>query len=122
MTAFDYSALVTKAQALIERFGQLVTLTTRTVSAIDGVAGTVTSASTTATAYAVLFDYGLQDSGKAFAKDVVIETGDKRCIIAGVTPTLDSTVTIGAVVYRVVNVKELNPGGTSLYYELHLRK
>lgn len=119
---YNYSELATKAQALINKFGQSVTLTTRAVSAIDGVAGTITSTETGTTAKAVLFDYAGGEHGRAFAKDVVITMGDKRCIIAGVTPTLDARLTVGSSVYRVLNIRELNPGGTSLYYELMVRK
>lgn len=120
--AFDYAAIATKAQALINKFGQSVIVTTRSVSAIDGVAGTVTSTETSTTVKAVLFDYGLKESGKIFAKNVVVTTGDKKCIIAGVSPTLDAKVSVSGVVYRVLNIKELNPGGTNLYFELMLRK
>jgi hypothetical protein len=120
--AYDYATLGTKAQALIDKFGRSVTLTKRTTSAIDGVAGTITSTEAASTAKAVFFDYSGRETGKAFAADVVITTGDKKCIIAGVTPSLDCKVTVGADIYRVLNIKELNPGGTNLYFELMLRK
>ena len=120
--AFDYAGMATKAQALIDKFGRSVTLTKRTASAVDGVAGTITSTEATSTAKAVLFDYSGRETGKSFAKYVVITTGDKKCVIAGVSPTLDCKLTCGADVYRVLNIRELNPGGTNLYFELMLRK
>lgn len=120
--SFDYSGLATKAQALIERFGQDVTVSVRAIASSDPVEGTVSSTEPSSTAKAVIFDYSLQDSGKTFARDVVIEKGDKKCLIAGISPTLNTKIAVAGISYQVVNIKELNPGGTSLYYELQLRK
>jgi len=122
MTAFDYSGLVTKAQALIEKFGQALTITSKTTTAQDAVAGTVTQSTSTQSAYGVLFDFTGKDAGQVFADETVVERADKKCLVSGVSVTLDSTVTVGGVVYRVLNIKELNPGGTRIYYELWLKK
>ena len=122
MSAFDYSAIATKAQALIDKFGRNVVFSTKTRAAGDAVAGTVTTTTASATVKAVLFDYTMSERGIAFAKDVVIMKGDKKCIVAGITPTLNMAATFGGDAYSVLNIKELNPAGTNLYYELMLRK
>lgn len=55
----------------------------------------------------------------------LVEVGDKKILLSAKGVTLDSlngTVEALGDTYRVIRVKDLNPAGTMLIYEVHGRK
>ena len=51
-----------------------------------------------------------------------IRSTDKRFIIeAGSKPELNDVVTVDSVAYQTVSIRETNPAGTPVIYELQLR-
>jgi hypothetical protein len=118
MATFNYARAEATAKRLITRFGQTVTQ-----HVISGT-GDAWNPSQTETDYslkAAVMNYQGRD-----IDGTLIEATDKRVIVSteGMTVTLDAAhkLTIGGVKHSIVNVRELNPGGTVVYYEAQVRK
>lgn len=119
--AFDYSASAATAAALLDNFGQTVTLTRTTEPAYDPITGAYTpGGTTTASAKAALFDYTLQESGAQFADGSVIRVGDKKILIqSGLAFAPDEMTTVtdaSGVAWKIDNVRVLAPAGTPVLY------
>jgi len=125
MSAF-YDKMGATALRLIERFGQTITLRDTVPGEYDPVTGGSTPETTVdQPAQAILQDYALQQSGMTYAEGTVIKQGDKKILVAaqGLTPPqLTTTVLAGGVTWTIVNIKEINPAGTPLVYELQGRR
>lgn len=134
MSAF-YNKMGATALRLIERFGQTVTLRDTVPGDYDPVTGGSTPETTVdQPAQAILQDYALQQSGMSYAEGTVIKQGDKKILVAAMTkdangqpvqltpPTLATAVIADGATWTIVNVKEINPAGTPLVYELQGRR
>jgi len=125
MSAF-YDKMGATALRLISRFGQEITLRDTVPGEYDPVTGGSTpDVEVDQPAQAILQDYALQQAGMSYAEDTVIRQGDKKILVAaqGLTPpTLTTTVLAGGATWTIVNVKEINPAGTPLVYELQGRR
>lgn len=69
--------------------------------------------------WGAIFDYA---SGAMAIEE--IESGDKQLLLAAdvvITPG-NTNIKVGEVEYKVVGVKEVNPAGIVVMYDLHLRK
>lgn len=119
---FDYSRIAALARAQLDRFGQTVTLRTVGSGTYDPESSTVDEASTTnVKRKAALFNY---ERGLTEREGTLVQAGDKRCLMeAGIVPTPDQqVVTADGIVYGIVSIQEVNPAGTPVLYELHLRR
>jgi hypothetical protein len=121
---FNYAALATTAKNLIANFGQAATYTQTTAGAYNTATGKVTNTPVNTSVKAVLLDYNksLTNNPGSLIKD-----GDRKVLIAGTSlasaPGTTDTVTIAGETFVVVSAPVvLNPGGTVLLYELHVRK
>lgn len=59
------------------------------------------------------------------APESLIQVGDKKLLLSAKGITIDSlngTVSALGDTYRVMSVKDINPAGTTLVYEIHGRK
>ncbi len=125
MSAF-YDRMSATALNLIARFGQSITLRDTVPGEYDPVTGGSTPETTVdQPAQAILQDYALQQAGMSYAEGTVIRQGDKKILVAaqGLTPpTLTTTVIADGATWTIVNIKEINPAGTPLVYELQGRR
>jgi hypothetical protein len=121
-----YSNMQGVALRLIEKFGQTITLRDTVPGEYDPVTGEQTpDVEVDQPAQAILQDYALQQSGMSYAEGTVIKQGDKKILVAaqGITPpTLTTTVLADGATWTIVNIKEINPAGTPLVYELQGRR
>ena len=121
-----YDRMASTALRLIERFGQTITLRDTVPGEYDPVTGSQTpDVEVSQPAQAVLQDYALQQAGMSYAEGTVIKQGDKKILVAaqGLTPpTLTTTVIADGAAWTIVNIKEINPAGTPLVYELQGRR
>lgn len=121
-----YDRMASTALRLIERFGQTVTLRDIVPGEYDPVTGAQTpDVEANQPAQAILQDYALQQSGMSYADGTVIKQGDKKILVAaqGITqPQLTTTVIADGATWTIVNIKEINPAGTPLVYELQGRR
>lgn len=115
-----YSDLAATAVGILTDFGQ--TVTRRVYSAQgpyipDSGDMIVTYADTPR--IGALFDVG---DGKTNIRGSLVETGDKRLIIdANATVNLSDHFIVGGIEYAIVSVGEVNPAGTTVLYDLHVR-
>lgn len=108
------------ALRLLTKFGQSVTHTIRTPGTYNTATGSVTVSETTQSVNAAMFDFGSEE-----IDGMIVIAGDKRVYIAssGVTaPKVDDTLTVGGVVWTIKRVSDLNPAGTSIIYDVQVRK
>jgi len=122
-----YTRLQATANRLLKGKGQSIVLTKITAGTYNPATGGFTGASTsTQSAYGAVFDYGAKQ-----IDGTLIKAGDKQLLLSAfktdgaalTAPVLGDTVTIGSVVFTLVEpLKEVNPAGTVVMYEVNLRK
>ena len=116
---FDYAKTATTALRLLTKFGRDVVRRNYSVGVYDPATGAnaVTYADTTWKG--ALLDFG---AGKTLERGSLIQVGDKRLLLeAGATPQLEDHMIVGTVEYAIISVGEVNPAGTSVLFDLHLR-
>lgn len=117
MTSFDYARATATAQRLIARFGQSATLQ-RITNSGTSYNPTRTPADHACTVVVLDFDDTLVDGTR-------IKKSDRRVIMstAGLTiePTTTDKLIVDGQTYAVHAVTSLNPGGTTVYWELQAR-
>ena len=115
-----YERMALTADRLLKGKGQAVTITRRSAGVYDPATGAATVTTTTQTGYAAIIDHNSNN-----IDGTLIKAGDKKLLLspAGVSaPVLNDTVTVGGVVYTVVEpLKTVAPAGTVVMYELNLR-
>lgn len=130
-----YDRMASTALRLIERFGQTITMRDTVPGEYDPVTGSQTpDVEVNQPAQAILQDYALQQAGMSYAEGTVIKQGDKKILVAAMTkdandqpvqitpPKLTTKVLADGATWTIVNVKEINPAGTPLVYELQGRR
>ena len=118
MTAFDYARSKASADRLLTRFGQTGTLRRQTST------GTSYNPTVTNTDYActfVVLDYANRE-----VDGTRILATDKRVLLAkkslAIEPTTADKLLIGGVEHKLIAVKPISPGGTTILYELQVRR
>ena len=121
-----YTRLQNTAQKLLKGKGQSLTLTRITAGTYDPATGGMTGATTsTQSAYGAVFDYGAKQ-----IDGTLIKAGDKQLLLSAfktdgtalTAPVLGDTVSIGGVVYTLVEpLKTVGPAGITVIYEANLR-
>ena len=121
-----YARLQSTADKMLKGKGQSLTLTKVTAGTYNPETGGFTGAGTsTQMAYGAIFDYGTKQ-----IDGTLIKAGDKQLLLSAfktdgaalTAPVLGDTVSIGGVVYTLVEpLKEINPAGTNVMYECNLR-
>jgi len=121
-----YTRLQNTAQKLLKGKGQTLTLTKVTAGTYNPATGAMTGTTTsTQTAYGAVFDYGTKQ-----IDGTLIKAGDKQLLLSAfktdgtalTAPVLGDTVSIGGVVYTLVEpLKTVGPAGITVIYEANLR-
>lgn len=121
-----YTRLQNTAQKLLKGKGQILTLTKVTAGTYNPATGAMTGTTTsTQTAYGAVFDYGAKQ-----IDGTLIKAGDKQLLLSAfktdgtalTAPVLGDTVSIGGVVYTLVEpLKTVGPAGITVIYEANLR-
>lgn len=112
---FDYARAAATATRLIARFGQSATLRQITTS---GDEWAPTTAETDTTITAVDLNQRVRDASGTLVgqtmRTLYVSTA------ADVTPAKADKVVIGGTEHEISEVRELNPGGTAVMYEVDL--
>ena len=121
-----YTRLQATANRLLKGKGQSITLTKITAGTYNPATGGFTGAGTsTQAAYGAIFDYGTKQ-----IDGTLIKAGDKQLLLSAfktdgsalTAPVLGDTVSIGGVTYTLVEpLKEVNPAGTVVLFDVNLR-
>lgn len=128
--AIDYDEIAAGALESLEEAGQIVKLRRAVPGEYDPGTGGSADVDVDYEGTGAAFDYSLKDSGQASDPNTLIRVGDKQLYLAATqtsgepmpTPLTSNKVVIGSVVWNVQNVKEINPAGVPVLYELNLRK
>lgn len=128
--AIDYTEIAAGALESLLEAGQTVKLRRTVPGEYDPSTGGAVDVDVDYEGTGAAFDYSLQDSGQASDPNTLIRVGDKQLYLAVTqtngdampTPLTSDRMVIGAAVWSVQNVKEVNPAGVPVLYELNLRK
>ncbi|CAI8802636.1 hypothetical protein [Pseudomonas zeae] len=118
-----YDEMAVMALDMITEFGQPVTIRATTVGEYDPEAGSAPPDSTKEqTAQGILLDF----AGQEFQNNSLIKQGDKKLKIAAqglewVPDLLNKVIIQGRTWSIVPPLKEVNPAGTAILYELQVR-
>lgn len=118
--SFDYSKSATSATRLFTKFGQDVVHSVYSSGEYDTDTSAADSNEVPVTRKGVLLDLG--SNGVTHIRGNLVEVSDKQLLLdaqAGVA--LEDLFTANSKEYQVVSIGELNPAGTSVMYDLHVR-
>ena len=117
-----YSDLASTATSLLTEFGQAVTR--RNYDGNGAYApgtGSLTVSYTDTARYGAIFDAG--SIGKTNIAGGLVQTGDKRLLVdAAAAVKLSDHFIVDGIEYAVVSAGEINPAGTVVLYDLHVRR
>jgi len=115
------SSLQNSAASLIARKGQDVTLGKRTASTYNTATGVATNTTANHSFKGLVLEYDNRERD-----GTVIQAGDRKVVLAGkgatVTPEAGDTITVGAVVFRVVNVQVVSEVTKALVFTCQVRR
>ncbi|RMV03403.1 hypothetical protein [Pseudomonas syringae group genomosp. 3] len=118
-----YDEMAVMALDLITEYGQAVTIRDAIKGGYNPATGTTSPDTVTErTAQGILLDF----TGQEFQTNTLIKVGDKKLKIAAKgleqPPTLLSKVVVQGRTWSIIPpLKEINPAGTPLLYELQVR-
>jgi len=120
--SYDYSGIKGTAEKLISRFGKTVSV--RRSTAPTGGSNWDPGAPTTKdySAKGVVLDYSSHERDGTF-----IKATDKKLLLSTegltITPGLDDAIVAGGLVYQIVPpLKPLEPGDTTILWEIQIRR
>jgi hypothetical protein len=122
MASFNYARIAATSIRLLAKFGAPVTLRDKALGTYDPATGAVTAAAPAdKVRNGALLDFG---AGQVLAPGGgLIQAGDKRLLLEpGSVPGLEDNVIAGGIEYVIKGIGEVNPAGTPVMYDLHLRK
>lgn len=124
VSTFNYTNLKNTATNLIAKFGQVATFRKVTVGTYNTATGKVTNTTSDTSVKIVLLDYNMALKNKP---DSLVKDNDRKVLMAAssiaVNPSTNDLIIIGSDTYTITSIPEiLNPGGTVLMYEFHVRK
>ena len=115
MSFYDEMAAV--SLSLLTEFGQSVTHRAYTTGTYDVATGTATPATTDATRTGALFDINTTT-----VRGQLVQVADKQLLVDGSAAiNLRDRFVVGGVEYAIVSLGEINPAGTRVMYDLHVR-
>lgn len=117
--SFDYSEMAAVSLDLLTEFGQDVTRIAYTPGAYNPATGTSTPTTASTTRKGALFDIA---RGTQYLNGTLVERGDKQLLVdAEGAVNIEDRFTVNGVVYQIVSMAEVNPAGTPVLYDLHVR-
>lgn len=120
--AFDYTRARATADRLLTRFGQSATLRQTSTTGgdpWDPGSGTTTTTDTTVTVAIIDWTNNQIDGTLILAQDRHVYLSAEGL---GVTPALTDQLIVGGVTYTLVEpLKQINPGGTVVVYDMNAR-
>lgn len=122
MVAFDYSRSVDTATRLIIKYGQEMILVSKIDGPYDPATGESEITSIDINIIGVIFELSGRLIGQSLQNNTLSKSNDKQSFISvGTVPKLLDDIIFGNISYTIINIKELNPGGVVIMYDLVLR-
>lgn len=115
-----YDNLQATGARLLAKYGRDVTLRKSTLGAYDP----STSQQARSTVDTVYKGAPLNfQAGITQLRGELVRISDKRLLLEGAAnPTPKDSIIIGATQYVIISIAEVNPAGTSVLYDIHLRQ
>ena len=116
---FNYTALAAQTVAILTTYGQPLTRRSYTLGVYDPATGAAATTTTDTKRTGVLLDFGV---GVTLERGNLVQATDKRLLLeaTAVVEPQDHFI-VGGIVYTIVSVGEVNPAGTRVLYDLHVR-
>lgn len=115
----SYATNAASATKLIAKKGQTITQHGFSISTYDPTTGTTTPTVIETKRSGVLLDFS---TGQTNERGTLIQGGDKRLLLAPLpVVSQQDTFLIQGQVYSVVSIGEVDPAGTRILYDLHIR-
>jgi len=121
----DYDRAAAASLRLLKSFGKPVTLRASVKGEYDPETGIVADSVITDQArYAVFLDFDRIQSGIQLRDGTLLRVGDRRVLLdaEGTPPDLSSLIVDGSTTYKIADIKEVNPAGTPVLYDLVCRR
>ena len=123
MTTFNYAKLAATSLKLLTKFGRDVTYRQIGSAVYNPSTGTITPTETNITVKGADFDFTDKTNGNKFFTENIQEN-DRYILlepsVSGIT--VNDKIVINSVLWNIINVKTLNPAGTTLLVTAHIRK
>ena len=124
--SFDYQPFVEKADVLIERFGQAMTLRRTLPGAYDETTG-LTTADVTSEYAAKGLELVLTRSADNAVMDGTLVEENRRLVLLSakgqaITPKAADELDIGGEAWTVLGATPVSPGGTALVHKLEVKR
>lgn len=118
-----YSDLAVLSLDLLSEFGQDVTQVTYTAGTYDPATGTTTPTTSSVTRKGAIFHYTAQSiNGQQNDRGTLIQGGDKQLLVEAMSSiSMQDHFIVGGIEYVIISLAEVNPAGTRVLYDLHLR-
>ena len=114
-----YSESADLSLELLTEFGQTITRRVVTAGVYDPTTQTVINTNADTSRKGAIFDFG---RGETTSRGNLIQGTDKRLLMdaTGLAAMTDIYI-IDSITYTVVSVGEINPAGTSVLFDMHVR-
>lgn len=119
-----YTDLVATVVETITEFGQAVTIQQQGVKTTNANGVSLPSNPTAMKTVGLMFDFSFRNYGNENIKGTLIESADKQLFIAPtpMIPQVQDKVIVAGNSWAIINIKQVNPAGTVLLYELWLKR
>lgn len=114
-----YGGLAKTTAGLVAKFGGPAVLRRLAVGAYDTNSGVAAAPPTDVPVTAAVLDFS---AGQTYQRGNLIQGGDKRVLLdSSEVPNLHDRFVANGVEYTIVSIGEVNPAGTSVLFDLHIR-
>lgn len=127
MGTFDWA--VDLAKEMIDENGESAPLTVYSTTTPDPAYPNETGKSdeTVVPARAVFLNYNAQESGQTYSDGTTIHRDDKKVLVAAkglvADPNINGIITrANGDVFRIIKIKQLDPAGDKIFFELQARR
>lgn len=117
--SFDYQSMADLALELLTEFGRELTQRTFTEGEYDPSTGTTNTTTADSTRIGAKFDF---KEGQTTERGTLIQSGDFQLLLEPTANvSLQDVFVIDSVQYSIVSIGEVNPAGTRVLYDIHIR-
>lgn len=117
--SFDYARSRSTATRLLVGAGQSLTLSKPAVGSYNPATSIASSTVASSVVTGVVMDYGVKEiDGK------MVLRGDRKVMVSagGAVPAIGDTLTIQSEAHRVIDVRDVAPGGVTILYIVQVRR
>lgn len=116
---FDYADTAALAVEALTEFGAPIVRRVTTAPVYSPATGAASAVQSDLARVGAIFDYG---AGQTQVRGQLVQVSDKRLLVDPTAEVLMTDVfVVNGTTYTVVSIGEINPAGTRVLYDLHVR-